>query len=154
MILRISNFWKMPFATSAGIIIGVLVVLLSPNVVGPVLAAWDNAFPVIEPVEAEVSNRSGDEVFLNIIAKKNKGEECTLIRIYGYGIDASGVFSLATVRRPDGSPFMGIIHGKGTHDFGVWRVKPADADTVRVQVYVEHNCLGRVIKSKMADVRL
>jgi hypothetical protein len=154
MILKLSNFWKMPIATSFGMIIGISAVLVSPNVLGPVIAAWDNAFPVIEPVEAEVLDRHGDEVFINIIAKKNKGEECTLIRIYGYGIDPAGVFSLATVRRPDGSPFMGIIHGKGTHDFGIWRIKPTDADTARVQVYVEHNCLGRVIKSKMADVRL
>lgn len=152
--LQVSNFWKAPFATAFGVIIGVLAVLIAPNVLGPTLAAWDSAFPVIEPVEAKVTDRHGDEVILNIVAKKNKGEECTLIRIYGYGIDDKGVFSLATVRRPDGSPHMGIIHGSGVHDFGLWRVKPTDEDTVRVQVYVEHNCLGRVIKSKMADVKL
>jgi hypothetical protein len=154
VIPHITNFWKAPISTAFGVIIGVCVVLLAPNVLGPVLAAWDQAFPVVEPVDAELVDRHGDEVILSITAKKNKGEECTLIRIYGYGIDAAGVYSLATVRRPDGSPFMGIVHGEGTHDFGLWRIKPTDADTVRVQVYVEHNCLGRVIKSKMADVKL
>lgn len=152
--LRLSNLWKMPVSTGFGIIIGVCVVLLSPNVLGPVLAAWDNAFPVIEPVETEVVDRRGDEVILSITAKKNKGEECTLLRIYGYGIDPTGVYSLATVLRPDGTPHMGIVHGEGTHDFGLWRVKPTNEDAVRVQVFVEHNCLGRVIKSKMADVKL
>lgn len=154
MMLRLSNFWKMPFATAFGLLWGMGLVLVWPNLAGPVIAAYDSAFPVIEPVEAEVTDRHGDEVYLNIIAKKNRGEECTLIRIYGYGIDNAGVFSLATVRRPDGSTHAGIIHGEGTHDFGLWRIKPTDEDTVRVQVFVEHNCLGRVIKSKMADAKL
>ena len=109
---------------------------------------------MLEPVQTEVLEREADAVVLNIVAKKMKGEECRLIRVYAYGIDGTGTHSLATVRRVDGSPNQGITHAAGTHDFGAWRIKPTSPETVRVQVYVEHNCLGRVIKSKLAEAAL
>jgi hypothetical protein len=145
---------KMVFTTLGGLATGILLVLMAPATLGPALSAWDAAFPVLEPIAAEVIEREPDAVVIGLVAKKTKGEECRLIRIYGYGVDASGVLSLATVRRPDGSPQMGITHGPGVHDFGLWRVRPVDRDAVLVQVYVEHQCLGRVIRSKMAEVPL
>lgn len=154
----VSALWRMPvrmlFTTLGGLLTGMLLVLSAPSLLGPALSAWDSAFPVIEPVRAEVESRSGDEVVLRIVAKKTKGDECKLLRLYGYGIDRDGVYSLAAVRRPDGSPHMSITHGEGTHDFGLWRVKPTAESAQRVEVYVEHICLGRVIKSLLAEAKL
>jgi len=150
--------WRMPlrmiFTSMSGLLTGALLVLWAPDILGPALAAYDKAYPVIEPVRAEVIDRRGDEVVINIIAKKTKGEECQLLRLYGYGIDREGVYSLATVRRPDGTPHMGIVHNEGVHDFGLWRIKPTAEDATRIEVYVEHICLGRVIKSKLAEAAL
>lgn len=155
MIIRhFENLWRMPFATLFGAFLGVAVVLFAPWFVGPITAAWDAAFPVIEPVDSYIVERRGDELLLNITARKRKGEECTLVRLYGYSVDRMGTYQLATVRRPDGSPHMGIVHDKGLHDFGVWKIKPFDANDAKVIVYVEHNCLGRIIKSKLAEADL
>jgi hypothetical protein len=153
-----SAIWRIPvrmiFTTLGGLLFGVLLVLTAPATLGPVLSAWDAVFPVIEPISADVIEREPDAVVIGLVAKKTKGEECRLVRIYGYGVDASGVLSLATVRRPDGTQQQGITHGEGVHDFGLWRVRPVDQDAVTVQIYVEHQCLGRVIRSKMAEVSL
>ena len=151
---HISNFWKMPVATVFGGVMGVAVVLFAPLFVAPLTAAWDTAFPVIEPVESRVIERDGDSLLMSITARKRTGEECTLVRLYGYSVDRMGVYQLAQVRRPDGTPQAGIIHGKGLYDFGVWRIKPFDASDAKVIVYVEHNCLGRIIKSKLAEADL
>jgi hypothetical protein len=153
-----SAIWRLPvkmiFTTLGGLLTGAVLVLSAPATLGPALSAWDAVFPVIEPIAADVIEREPDAVVIGLVAKKTKGEECRLIRIYGYGVDASGVLSLATVRRPDGTQQQGITHGEGVHDFGLWRVRPVDRDAVLVQVYVEHQCLGRVIRSKMAEVPL
>lgn len=156
--MRAVMIWRLPvrmlFTSLGGLLTGALLVLSAPNFLAPVLSAWDSVFPVLEPVQADVLARESDAVVLNIIARKTKGEECRLIRVYAYGIDAEGTHSLATVRRLDGSAQQGITHDAGTHDFGPWRIKPTSPETVRVQVYVEHNCLGRVVKSKLAEAAL
>lgn len=145
---------RMIFTVIGGLLTGALLVLWAPSILGPVIAAWDEAFPVIEPIDSELIDRTGDEVIISVIARKTKGDECRLLRLYGYGIDADGTHSIATVRRPDGSPHMSITHGEGVHNFGLWRIKPTADDAVRVEVYVEHVCLGRVIKSKFAEAKL
>jgi len=156
--MRAVMIWRLPlrmvFTTVGGLLTGALMVLTAPNFLAPMFAAWDAMFPVMVPVESNVVQREPDAVLLHIVAKKTKGEECRLVRVYGYGLDAEGRHSLATVRRPDGSEQAGITHGPGVHDFGVWRIKPTDSDTVRVQVKAEHNCLGRVIPSTMAEAPL
>jgi hypothetical protein len=145
---------KMIFTSLGGLLTGAVLVLSAPGFMGPLLSAWDATFPVIEPVRADLVSRNGDEVVINIVARKTKGDECKLLRLYGYGIDRNGIYSLATVRRPDGATHLSITHGQGTHDFGLWRIKPTSVDATKVEVYVEHVCLGRVIKSQLAEVDL
>lgn len=154
----IEALWRMPvrmlFTSVGGLITGALLILSAPTFLGPVLSAWDSAFPVIEPMHSDLISRNGDEVIVSITARKTKGDECKLLRVYAYGIDKEGVYTLATVRRPDGAPQNGITHNAGVHDFGQWRIKPTALDATRVEVFVEHVCLGRVIKSKLAEANL
>lgn len=145
---------RMAFTALWGLVFGMLLVLSSPVWVSPLLDVWDGWFPVITPVSARVVEREPDAVLLHIVAHKNRDEECRLVRIYGYGIAIDNTHVVATVRRPDGSEHMGITHGKGLHDFGEWRVQPVAPGSVRVRVRVEHNCLGRIIPSTMAEAKL
>jgi hypothetical protein len=158
MIRVILNIWRWPVNSMVGVLFGVVlatwVYFYSPNLIGPLSNAWDERYPVVKPVSAEVIARENDAVIVRIVADKQRGEECIILRIYASAIGPDGLPALASARRPDGTEHAGVSHEAGVRDFGVWRIKPVIAGSRAVIVYTEHSCLGRVAKSKIAEVKL
>jgi hypothetical protein len=148
----IGNFWRMPWSTAFGVMIGVLAVLSTPTVIGPLRDVYDASFPVLRMTGTVVS-RDGDSVTLHIKGEKLRGEECRLLAVYGYGIDRQGRLSDANASRTDAA-VENRVRDRGVYDIGLWRVRPIGPDAVAVRVVTQHDCIGRVVLSTIAEATL
>jgi len=153
MMKVVSAVWRMPWSTLIGLSLGIMLVLMAPHWAAPILDLYDDAYPVVSPVSTTVVDRGEDNVRVHIVIEKHRGDECRLLRMYGYAVDASGVRGMASVARPDAAQSQGIVHDAGIIDTGIWVVKPVTDGATSVLVYTEHACLGRVIRSRMAEVQ-
>jgi hypothetical protein len=142
----------MPWSTLLGVCIGILAVLATPTFVGPVRDLYDANFPVLR-MSGEVISREGDAVVLHIKGKKLRGEECRLLTIYGYAVDIHGRLSDATATRIDQEQ-TARVREEGDYDIGLWRVRPINPDSVAVKVVTQHDCVGRVVLSTIAEAAL
>lgn len=147
-----SHRFQLPMGIVAGASVAVLLVLWFPVLVGLMFDAFDDLYPVLT-MRGRVVKVEADTVYVHIKGTKNRGTECKLARIYGYWIEADGTRHLATATRID-IPAVGATHLAGKHDIGVWAIRPVQPDAVSVRVLTEHNCVGRFMKTKIADVTL
>jgi hypothetical protein len=156
--VKLSNLWCMPWNSLSGALVGAAlmtwIIFYAPTWIAPLSAAWEARNPVVTPVSTAIVAREDDAVLLRIVGHKHLGEECIILRVYASAIGADGLPMLATVRRPDGAEHAGVTHEAGVRDFGVWRVRPVLPGAQSVIVYAEHSCLGRLRKSKLAEVDL
>jgi hypothetical protein len=142
----------MPFSTVLGVVLGVFAVLAMPSWVGPVREAYDSIFPVLQ-MKGVLVDRQGSAVMIHIQGRKLRGEECRLLHVYGYAIQQDGRLSDATATRID-QPIDGRTRDAGFYDIGIWRVQPVDEDATGVKVVTQHDCVGRVVLSTIAEVTL
>lgn len=152
MIKPFTSMWRMPWSTLMGAVIGVTAVLVTPNAVGPIRDLYDRYFPVLR-MSGTVVERSGHSVVLHITGEKVRGDECRLLSVYGYAVMPSGFLADATATRLDREA-NSRVRDKGHYDIGLWRVVPVTDQAVGVRVVTQHDCVGRVVLSTIADVAL
>ena len=148
----IRNLWRMPWSTALGVLIGVGAVLMTPAVIGPVRDAYDLAFPVLR-MHGTLVEREPDAVIVHISGEKVRGDECRLLSVYGYAVMPDGRLTDASATRID-APQVGRARDKGRYDIGHWRVVPVTMDAARAMLVAQHDCVGRVVLSTIADVAL
>jgi hypothetical protein len=150
--MPIGHFWRMPWSTLAGALIGIAAVIAVPEMTAPIRNAYDANFPVLQ-MTGTVKEREADAVILHISGRKLRGEECRLMAVYGYAVSDTGRLSDATAMRVDQQQ-QGRPREAGEYDIGLWRVRPVGADAVGVKVMAAHDCLGRVVLSTIAEAKL
>ena len=148
----IRNLWRMPWSTAFGVLIGVGAVLMTPAVIGPVRDAYDLAFPVLR-MHGTLVKREPDAVIVHISGEKVRGDECRLLAVYGYALMPDGRLADASATRIDVEQ-VGRVRDAGHYDIGHWRVVPVSMAATRVRVVTQHDCVGRVVLSTIADVPL
>lgn len=114
-----------------------------------VLMYYDASRPVVV-MKGSVVKSEDDSVVLTIAGEKLRA--CTYIRLQAYTAGPDGTLRDAYARRED-RPEHADNKPLGTFNLGTWRIWPK-GDATRVAVYVEHDCDGRVVKSKIADVEV
>lgn len=142
----------MPVAVLVGSVIGVMAVYIAPQFVGSVTAVYDDIFPVLT-MSGKLVNKGPDYVDIHIKGKKHRGEECRLMNVYGYTRRPDGLRADAVATRIDKSETR-RIRDEGDWDIGIWRVQPVDSLADRAEVWTHHNCVGRDILTRIAEVRL
>jgi hypothetical protein len=152
MLAKMANVWRMPWSTLIGVCIGVGVILVTPQVIGPLRDAYDRQFPVLRMTGTVVA-REPDAVVVHIRGEKIRGEECRLMDVYGYALDKDGRLHDATATRID-KPSENRVREAGVYDIGHWRVKPVPPNMTAIKVMTSHDCLGRVVLSTIAEVTL
>lgn len=148
----VSNWWRMPWATLIGVAIGVGAVLMTPTVLGPLRDLYDDLFPVLR-MSGTLVERDGDAVLIHIRGEKIRGDECRLLSVYGYAVMPDGRLTDATATRVD-APQQNRVRDRDHYDIGIWRVHPVLPGAVRAKVITQHDCVGRVVLSTIADVML
>lgn len=147
------NIWRMPYTAVVGVLIGALVALSMPWVFGVAGDIMDDTWPVLT-MHGTLVDHGADYVTVHIEGTKHRGDECRLRAVYGMSVDLDGVRRAAVASRMDGTPPIGMTLDSGRYDIGVWVVRPVHWDAVSVEVYTEHVCAGRPMRSKIADVDL
>jgi hypothetical protein len=142
----------MPLSALGGMALGAWLMLSAPSIVGTAASIYDETFQVLS-MSGQVVQVEGDAVQINIRGEKHRGTECQLLKVYGYGVDGDGTMHSANATRIDMAE-TGIGLAAGRYDIGVWSIRPVRPDARSVRVYTDHNCIGRVIKTKIADVAL
>ena len=144
--------WRDPFTAFFGMLFGVLMVLATPSVIGPVRDWYDTMFPVLR-MQGSVVERDNHSVVVHITGEKIRGDECRLLSVYGYSVMPNGILADATATRIDAAP-TGRVRDRGYYDIGFWRVVPVTDRAARVMVVTQHDCVGRTVLSTIADVAL
>lgn len=114
------------------------------------LEKYDAAFPVLS-MRGQLIKRDEISVFINISGIKNR--DCSYAGMQSYSLNAEGERS-PVYREKQGMPESGQTRPPGAYDLGTWRYWPLEADSMRVQVFVQHICSGRLITTNVADVDL
>ena len=151
MIQPVVRMLSMPWASLLGVFLGITIVLAIPAFVGPLRDTYDEYFPVMNMTGA-LESRDIDSAILRIKGQKVRGDECRLLSTYGYSIQPDGFLKDASAIRVD-RPATGRVRDKGYYDIGLWRVHPVETNAVGAQVVMQHDCVGRVVLSTVADVR-
>lgn len=112
-----------------------------------VLYGYDDARPVVV-MTGKLVSRNGDEVYIHMGGKKMR--QCDYLRVQAYSRAMDGRLSDSYIRRVDIAE-RGDSKPIGAFDLGTWRIWPV-GDAVGVVVYVQHDCDGRLVTTKIADV--
>jgi len=150
----IKQVFTMPVAAAVGVLLGLVGGFAGPQLLGSAVNFYDDMFPVLT-MEGTLIDAKKGEITVHIVGRKNRGEECRLVAVYGYTYTGD-----KTVPRKDA-----VAHRidmdetrrsrtEGYYDIGFWRVWPVGDDAKSVEVWTHHECYGRPIQTKVADVNI
>ena len=111
--------------------------------------AYDDAWPVVT-LEPSVLKRDADSMLVHLVGKKHRG--CTYLRIQAYTRRPDGTLADAFTKRED-MPERGATKPVGQIDVGQWRIWPLTGG-VAVEIYSQHDCDGRLVTTRVAEVKL
>lgn len=114
-------------------------------------AAQQQARPVVS-MHGTLVQRDDVSVWVHIAGTKLRA--CGYLGLTAYSIDGQGVRRDANIERADGVQVRGASKDPGAYDLGVWRIWPVQDSAVRALVSVEHDCMGVIVRSVIAEVVL
>lgn len=150
----IKQVFTMPVAALIGVLLGLIGGIAGPQIMGSMTSIYDDIFPVLSMSGRLVDYKPG-EVTVHITGRKNRGEECRLIGVYGYTYTGDRMVPRkdAIAQRID-LPQSGRPRSEGFYDIGIWRVWPVGDDAKTVEVWTHHECYGRPVQTKVADISI
>ena len=146
MIQAITN---MRWTLFLGVITGVLFGPVGGAGWGYVQSVYDDVRPVVR-MSGEIVGRDGSSVLIKVTGEKLR--DCRYLRISAFAkIDdrADDVYA----KRED-APENGLTKPRGKYSAGVWRVWPVVDMTQIIEMYVQHDCSGRVVLTQIARVKV
>lgn len=138
----LDNKWTLIFALAFAL-------LMQP--VAPLLLNWYNAASPVVSMSGVVVAKSPEAVVIHITGDKLRS--CVFIRVTAMVETKYGSLLDAYLERTGGKPHDGATKPIGRHDLGLWRVWPVEG-AVRAIVFVQHDCAGAAVLSRIADVDL
>jgi hypothetical protein len=115
----------------------------------PLMPLYDYVRPVVS-MQGEIVERTADSVTLHMWGSKNRA--CKYIGIQGFSQVGNGPKRDTIITRLD-MPSEGKTKPAGVFDIGHWRLQPVTGAD-HVSVYVQHDCDGRVVLTKITEVTL
>lgn len=151
MILGVNclDLFKLRWAIITGVLVGVVVSTAGTVWVPTILAAFDKLSPVVV-MEGRLVEAKENYLVVHISGEKFR--DCQYLNINAYGAEKDGNLRDLSIMRVDKIE-DGTTKPKGKWDIGYWKVWPSDGIT-GVMVVVSHNCEGRLINTKIAEVVL
>ncbi len=130
-----------------GLLIG-LVVSFSAFGLDSLWKLYDELFPVVE-MQGEVVDRKDDAVFVRVSGEKRRS--CRYANLQTFGVDSRGEMHFVSAQYI-GAATKGTLP-RGNFDLGTWRLWPTTG-AVMVRMYASHDCGGRLVTTKIAEVLL
>jgi len=146
----IREAWGMKFTLLFAVIFGIFISPASTTGSHFVYGIYDSFFPVVTMTGSLVRREGDGGVVIHLAGKKNRA--CRFVQLDSFS-KASGILRDATETRVDGVPQNSTSSPVGPFDQGNWLVWPTtEAD--QIVMYVEHDCDGRIVTTKIAEVKL
>lgn len=133
-----------------GVVVGVLLSPAVPHTWSALLGGFDNAYPVVNMTGVMVE-RDAESVTLAISGAKIR--DCRYMGIQAFTADAVGEMTDAYRSRVD-IPEQIQTKPPGVYSIGRWRVWPVNQLAKRILLFTQHECGGRVVTTKIADVEV
>jgi hypothetical protein len=137
----------------AAVAVGILAALVGVPAFSVVnewmLEAYDSRYPVASAVVTRVPSPPG-EVHLTMITTKHRS--CTILRVSAYQRGEGKAHNRVNIQKVTGGHIDTIPAGK-TVASTLWRIWPTEAQG-DLSIYVEHDCDGRVVRTKLAELEV
>jgi hypothetical protein len=117
-------------------------------VLSPVFAVYDRYFPVVT-MRGEITGSSESAIVVHMAGTKNRN--CKYVRLQAFA-GKGDILRDVNLMRID-VPESGATKPQGTFDIGYWRIWPVDKSET-VLVFAQHDCDGRTVITKIAEVTL
>lgn len=147
--MTLREFVKMWPSMLIGCIAGLILVPLSDVGIDSVRGVYDDRNPVIIANGTILAQR---EDWAEVAIVGDKRRACIYVAMSAFSTDASGMLRDTFVSRVD-MPASGTTRPLGTQTLGVWRIWPVLGAT-RIELWITHQCEGRLVRTKLADVEL
>lgn len=132
------------------IFLGLMFALLMQPLAPMIKHLYQTSTPVVD-MRGEIVEKTDDSVLLHIYGRKLR--ECEFVRITAFTATKNGELRDAILERVGGKPQDGATKPIGSHDLGLWTIRPV-AGSTRASVFVQHECSGELLLSRIADVDL
>lgn len=134
------------------ILLAIAVTLIVSQTLVPIILdlrqAYINAAPVVA-VQGELINRGSNSATLHLWGEKLRA--CTYVKVNAYTLHDGMMVDASTIRID--APDNHATRPLGPFDMGEWRVWPV-AGASKILIFVQHDCNGRVVITKIAEVDL
>lgn len=140
---------QMRFTIIFGLLIGVFMAPWGTAWFNYAASEYDEQHPVVK-IKADIQEKKNSHVILQMTGDKYRS--CLFIRMQAFTAQGSSPLKDAYKARID-YPEGDITKPVGPINYGLWKIWPIDGAD-RVIVYVQHDCGGRVVQTKIADERL
>lgn len=144
---RISDVVLIIFA----MIIGAVIMLAFPAAWQAGLDEYDSSHPVWTGYEVQIVERGPMHLTIDLTATKMR--DCDLRRVWGqvyYGEAASTDAGVSRIHGPVGMSSRPL----GRQHMGAFVIAPVPMEASEAVVWVEHECVARVVRSQLARVKL
>lgn len=138
------------WTVAIGGLIGFLIAPVGQGLWAAALDVYDAHRPVAMISTASVVAREADAVMVEMTVRKLR--DCTYIRMQAFGSSKGGALSDAYMRRID-RPEDGSTKPMGEFSIGTWRIWPVGGAS-SVIVYAQHDCGGRIVQTRLAQVAI
>ena len=135
------------------ILLGLILGLFGGQVLSGMADVLTEQYDALRPVVKISGERVGADdnaVLIHMVGDKLR--DCNYLRVTAFTADGSGRMRDAYINR-EARRETGETKPRGSFDFGTWRLWPTDG-ALRAIVYISHQCGGRIVRTKIADVAL
>jgi hypothetical protein len=138
-------------------LLGVALAPVVLDLVNSTLERYRHQYDIDNPIvtmRGVLVESNTEEVLVHMAGTKSaaRSDKCTYVRVQAYTRDADGLMRDAYIKRVDMAE-DGHTKPPGDFDIGVWRIWPR-GDAVAVLVFALHDCGGRQVRTKIAEVTL
>lgn len=148
MIRRYGDLHGLWNAVAVGAVVGLLLAPLAPAAWHGFWKLYDRHLPVVS-MHGELLARPPGEAVLALSGHKHR--DCRYMGLQAYTLEADGELHDVYRARVDVSEHR-RTKPIGRFDFGNWRIWPVPDNARAVVVFVQHECSGRLVTTKVADV--
>lgn len=145
----IKHLNSMRWTVLFGLVLGAMLSPVWHTAWSSALHRYDDTFPIVK-MTGRLSRQDDESVWVSIQGQKLR--MCTYVRVQGYARDSIGMLSDVYTKRED-VPERGDTKPVGSYSMGTWRMWPK-GQAVAVLMFVLHDCDGRVVLTKVAEVLL
>ena len=127
--------------------IGILLFRVSEAYLAPLMTEYRDTRNPVVAMDGDIVKRGVGFVDIHVYGEKLR--KCRYMQTQAFA-RVDGQLKDMETKRID-TPETGATKPLGRFDIGVWHVSPLPPNTTHAVMYVQHDCDGRVVVTKIAD---